>query len=84
VKEYNFPEKKYLKYGRTGVSSLYRPKIRVHFRVKKQNHIGAAISWECGRNVPAVCSVSGSENYIPPVVTHYSCFRNWCIIEEFF
>jgi hypothetical protein len=32
--------------------------------------VGAAISWERGKNVTAVCSVSASGNYIPPVLIY--------------
>jgi hypothetical protein len=59
-----------------------------------------AVSWECEKTITALCSVSASGNYIPPMITQeahvltvaeectigvlYACFQNWWITEELF
>jgi hypothetical protein len=39
-------------------------------RPKGQKQVGDEISWECGKNVAAVCSVSASGNYMPKMIIY--------------
>jgi hypothetical protein len=50
----------------TGISTVQNPGRVVG--PKEQKLVGAVISWERGKKVAAVCSISASANHIPPML----------------
>ena len=63
--KFKFPASRIYNVDETGISTVHKPgKI---LGPKGQKQVGAATSWERGKNVTVVCAMSAIGNYIPPM-----------------
>ena len=63
--KHNYPASRIYNCDETGITTVQKPgKI---LGPKGQKQIGAAVSWERGKNVTVNCAFSASGNYIPPL-----------------
>jgi len=56
IEEYSFPEANIYSVDEMDVCTIQKPGHIL--QPKGQKQVGAAISWECGKNVTALCFVS--------------------------
>jgi hypothetical protein len=66
MEKHMFVESKIFNVDGTGISTVQKPVKRLGPKGRKQ--VGAAISWERGKNITAVCAVSASGNFVPPML----------------
>ena len=65
MEKYNFSKQRIYKVDETGISNVQKP-VRI-LGPKGQKRVGTATSGERGRTVTAVCAVSASGHFIPPM-----------------
>lgn len=66
--KFAFPASRIYNIDETGISTVHKPgKI---FGPKGQKQVGAATSWERGKNVTVVCAMSAAGNFIPPMFVY--------------
>ncbi|XP_054267225.1 jerky protein homolog-like [Macrosteles quadrilineatus] len=63
--KYHFEPSRIYNMDETGISSVQKPGHILGPKGQKQ--VGGATSWERGRNITAVCAMSASGQYIPPM-----------------
>jgi hypothetical protein len=69
MEKYILPEANIYSVDEMGIYSV--KKCRHILGLKGQKQVGTAIFWKCGKNVTTVCAVSGSGNYIPPIIIYH-------------
>jgi hypothetical protein len=68
MEKHKFVESEIFNADETGISAVQKP-VKM-LGPKGQKQVGAAISWEQGKNVTVVCAVSASRNFVPPVLIY--------------
>lgn len=63
--QHKFKATKIYNMDETGISTVQDPGLII--AEKGQKSIGSVTSWEWGKNVTVICSMSASGNYIPPL-----------------
>lgn len=66
VDKFKFKADRIYNMDETGISSVQKPGQILGPRGQKQ--VGGAISWERGRNITAICCMSASGTYVPPMI----------------
>jgi hypothetical protein len=68
MEKHKFVESKIFNIDETGIYTIQEP-VKI-LGPKGQKQVGAAISWEREKNVTAVCAVSVSGNFVPPMLIY--------------
>lgn len=66
--QHKFPPHRIFNVDETGINSVHRPNKILAEKGLKQ--VGAATSWERGKNITICCCVSATGQYIPPMIIY--------------
>lgn len=65
VEKHKFPPSRIYNFDETGISTVQKPRKILGPKGTKQ--VGAATSWERGKNITVGCAMSAAGDYIPPI-----------------